>query len=141
MIMTWHTHVQRSKGHGATNEQSAAESLGILHQGQRLNVPSSTSGSHSTPCAQIALESLGFSQEHQGQRLMQSHHFSFWVSCRGLTLSEEHRQIRTVVRQPQQGLSLLGRLMQAERPEAVDVVSHSHSEVSQLAHSNSPERA
>lgn len=35
------------------------------------------------------------------------------------------------MRQPQQGLSVLGRIAHAVRPEVVDVVSHSHSEVSQ----------
>lgn len=34
------------------------------------------------------------------------------------------------MRQPQQGLSVIGRVLHAVRPEAVDVVSHSHSEVS-----------
>ena len=39
------------------------------------------------------------------------------------------------MRQPQQGLSMIGRVLHAVRPEAVDVVSHSHSEVSQLLRS------
>ena len=53
------------------------------------------------------------------------------VLCRGLTLSEEHRQITTVARQPEQGASTVARLMQMVRPEVVHVESHSHCEVSQ----------
>ena len=51
--------------------------------------------------------------------------------CRGLTLSEEHRQITTVARQPERGASTMGRLMQMVRPEVVHVESHSHCEVCQ----------
>ena len=49
--------------------------------------------------------------------------------CRGLTLSEEHRQITTVARQPERGGATMGRLMQMVRPEVVHVESHSHCEV------------
>ena len=52
------------------------------------------------------------------------------ASCRGLTLSEEHCQIRTVERQPGHGGSTVARLMQMVRPEVVHVESHSHCEVS-----------
>ncbi len=51
--------------------------------------------------------------------------------CRGLTLSEEHSQIRTVVREPRQSASSVARFLQMVRPEAVEVVRHSHCEVSQ----------